>query len=101
MNARPSQWREDLEQLFAATVNQQTLEEAADLMVSVSTSDESYHAECLTAIDQGINAADGGDRSVIDAINKSGYQVTTTEAAADLLRDLRAIYRAAYDRARA
>lgn len=101
MSARPNQWREDLEQLFAATVNQQTLEEAVDLMVSVSASDESYHFECLAAIDQGIGAADGGDRSVIDAINKSGYQIATVDAATDLLRNFRAIYLVAYERARA
>lgn len=93
-------WKDNLEQLFAATVNQQTLEEAADLMAAVGSSDQSYHVECLTAIDQGINAAQNGDLSVINLINKSGYQVTTSEGAVDLLRDLRAIYVAAYDRTR-
>ncbi len=99
MNPHPNRWREDLQQLFAATVNQQTLEEAVDLMVSVSADDENYHFECLAAINQGINAASGGDQSVIIAINKSGYQVATTDAAAELLRDFRTIYLAAYEQA--
>ena len=98
MGLQPNTWRENLEQLFAATVNQQTLEEAVDLMVLVSASDATYHIECLAALDRGIHAADDGDSSVINAVNKSGYQVKTTDAAAGLLRDFRAIYLAAYGR---
>jgi hypothetical protein len=101
VSLQPNTWRENLEQLFAATVNQQTLDEAVDLMVSVSAGDDSYHVDCLAALDQGIHAADDGDSSVIDAINKSGYQVKTTDAAAGLLRDFKAIYLAAYGRIRA
>ncbi len=100
MNMQPHHWRQDLEQLFSATVNQQTLEEAADTMVLVSASDQSYHVECLNAIDQGIAAAECGDDLVIDSINKSGYQVNNSGAAVNLLRDLREIYIDAYERAR-
>ena len=99
MRARIDQWRDSLEQLFAATVNQQTLEEAAELMCSVSSVDEGYHVECLRAIDAGINADVEGDNSVINLVNKSGYRVTSTGAAIDLLKDFRAIYLAAYERA--
>lgn len=100
MKDRIDQWRDTLEQLFAATVNQQTLEEAADLMCTVSSVDEGYHLECLNAIDAGISAASDGDESIVGLINKSGYQVATTAGAVDLLSDFRAIYLAAYERAK-
>lgn len=89
-------WKSALADLFGGTVNQQTLEEAAELMVSVSAVDVSYHVECLAMLDGGICAAREGDCSVIGCINKSGYQVSTTEEAESLLIDFRAIYVAEY-----
>ncbi|MEJ2694484.1 MAG: hypothetical protein P8166_16005, partial [Candidatus Thiodiazotropha sp.] len=75
MSINDLNWRAALQQLFAATVNQQTLEEAAELMVSVSASDEEYHNECLYTLDEAIHAADAGDESIILSINKCGYKV--------------------------
>ena len=92
-------WKSALADLFGGTVNQQTLEEAAELMVSVSAGDASYHAECLAMLDEGIRAAREGDCSVIGCINKSGYQVSTTEDAVTLLVDFHEIYIAEFERA--
>ena len=100
MTAFRKQWLESLEQLFSASVNQQTLEEAAVLIVSVSTVDPLYHAECLNAIDQAIAAATNGDPSVLAAINTSGYQVWTTGDAVTLLNDFRTIYLREFARSR-
>ncbi|WGO98309.1 hypothetical protein QFX18_20065 [Saccharophagus degradans] len=85
-------WKTALQQLFAATVNQQTLEEASELMVSVSASDEEYHNECLHVLDEAIRAANSGDDSVMACINKSGYKVSNLNDAAELLRDFRIVY---------
>ena len=92
-------WKSALADLFGGTVNQQTLEEAVELMVSVSAGDASYHVECLNMLDEGVRAAQEGDCSVIGCINKSGYQVSTTEEAATLLLDFLKIYVAEHERA--
>lgn len=85
-------WKSGLADLFGGSVNQQTLEEAAEQMTSVSTSDESYHEECLMMLDEGIRSANSGDNSIMSCINKSGYQVSTATEAVRLLTDLRKIY---------
>lgn len=98
MTHQEASWRADLQQLFAASVNQQTLEEAAELMVSVSATEPNYHAECLTLLDAGIDAAMAHDEAVIPIINKSGYQVVSTAEAAELLQEFKAIYLKEFDR---
>lgn len=85
-------WKSALGQLFAASVNQQTLEEAAELMVSISSNDPGYHEECLFVLEKAISSAKTGDETVISYINKSGYQVSDVEAALELLRDFRSVY---------
>jgi hypothetical protein len=92
MSRKEIDWKDGLEQLFSASVNQQTLEEAAELMVSVSSSDHDYHDECLTLFEEGIKAARAGDNVVIALINKSGYQVSSTVDAVKLLEDFQRIY---------
>lgn len=94
-----SDWKASLVTLFAATVNQEPLEDAADLMVSVSARDSSYHAECLATLKGGIQACDTGDTEVIFAINKSGYKVASLEEAKDLLMDFLEIYEQRYHQA--
>lgn len=91
-------WKPALLQLFSATVNQQTLEEAAELMVSVSAADRDYHEECLATLNDAIRAAEAGDEDVIICINKSGYQVSTFDDAIDLLNDFLSIYLEEYQR---
>lgn len=100
MTTKNFDWKIALGKLFAATVNQQTLEEAAELMVSVSAVDESYHEECLMMLNEGVRAAIAGDNSVMACINESGYQVLTTVDAAKLLDDFRIIYLKEYEHAR-
>jgi hypothetical protein len=92
MTASARNWKEDLEQIFSASVNQQTLEEAAELMVSISATDSTYHEECVHALEEGIRAANRGDVVVVGIINKSGYQVRSAADADELLRDFLRIY---------
>ena len=98
MSSNGFDWRAAMQQLFAATVNQQTLEEAAELMVSISASDEEYHNECLYTLDEAIHAAVEGDDSIIPSINKSGYKVADLADAIDLLQDFRSVYLEEYNR---
>ena len=93
-------WKSALGQLFAASVNQQTLEEAAEVMVSVSSNDPYYHEECLFVLDKAIASAETGDEAVIAHINKSGYQVSDIDAALELLRDFRTVYLDEFNRLR-
>jgi hypothetical protein len=99
MTIKNFNWKVGIAELFAGSVNQQTLEEASELMVSVSVVDDSYHQECLTMLREGVSAARAGDSSMISCINKSGYQVATTLEAAKLLDDFRVIYLRVYERA--
>jgi hypothetical protein len=92
MTAKATNWQERLEQIFSASVNQQTLEEAAELMVSVSALDLSYHHECMHSLEEGIRAAEAGESVVIGIINSSGYQVQSTTDAHELLSDFLHIY---------
>jgi len=89
-------WRDALEQLFAATVNQDTLENAADLMVSVSAADKDYHEQCLFLLSKGKSLAEMGDRSIIGYVNKSGYRVQSVGDAYDLMVDFEKAYLKAY-----
>ncbi len=91
-------WRSALLQLFSATVNQQTLEEAAELMVSVSATDKNYHEECMFTLEQAVQAAESGDESIKDYINKSGYQVGNLCDAVELLNDFHHVYSEEYAR---
>lgn len=89
-------WKASLAKLFAATVNQEPLEDAADLMVSVSARDASYHAECLATLEGGIQACDSGEIEVLSAINRSGYKVATLDEAKELLVEFLEIYEQRY-----
>lgn len=98
MTLRGFDWKAALEKLFSATVNQQTFEEAAELMVSVSVRDRSYHEECMVTFEEAVRAAESGDNSIIECINKSGYRAATLEDAIELLRDFRCVYLDEYRR---
>lgn len=89
-------WKVSLARLFAATVNQEPLEDAADLMVSISARDAGYHAECLATLNGGIQGCDAGEEDVISAINKSGYKVASLEKAKELLAEFLRIYEQRY-----
>lgn len=85
-------WKENLNDLFAATVNQQSIEEAAEIMASVGVSDEEYHRACVFTLDEAMRAIKAGDNYVIDCINKSGYQVRDAGSALVLLSDFKEAY---------
>lgn len=91
-----SNWKIELGKLFAATVNQQTLEEAATMMVGVSAKDLAYHTELLSILNAGIATSNDDEVAVIEAINRSGYQVSSIEEARELLQDLLSIYEERY-----
>ena len=98
MNVEGYSWKLALSDLFGGTVNQQTLEEAADLMVSVSIGNFNYHMDCISMLDSGLLAAKEGDSSLIDCINKSGYKVSSAEEAGRIIQELREIYMDAYNK---
>jgi hypothetical protein len=54
--------------------------------------DQEYHNIFINAIDQGIRAANDGDRRVMGFINKSGCKVNSLKQALDLLLDFKEIY---------
>lgn len=85
-------WKENLNDLFAATVNQQSIEEAAEIMASVGVSDEEYHRACVFTLDEAMRAIKAGDNYVIYCINKSGYQVRDVGSALVLLSDFKEAY---------
>jgi hypothetical protein len=89
-------WKTSLARLFAATVNQEPLEDAADLMVSVSARDVSYHTECLATLEGGIHACSDDEAEVLSAINRSGYKVATLDEAKELLVEFLEIYEHRY-----
>lgn len=92
-------WKASLEKLFAATVNQEPLEDAVDLMISVSARDISYHTECLATLKGGIEACASGEAGVLSAINRSGYKVATLDEAKELLVEFLEIYEQRYSEA--
>jgi len=85
-------WESNLSKIFASSVNQQSLEDAAELIVDVSMDDQEYHSIFINAIDQGIRAANDGDKRVMGFINKSGYKVNSLMQALDVLSDFKEIY---------
>lgn len=92
-------WKDALEQLFAAKLNQESLEDACVLMVSLSVSDDSYHNECLFLFEKGKQLADVKDGSILDYINRSGYKINSFEEAKDILSDFESIYWKTYSAA--
>lgn len=92
MSITNESWESDLSRIFASSVNQQSLEEAAELIVDVSMDDQEYHNIFINAIDQGIRAANDGDKRVMGFINKSGYKVNSLMQALDVLSDFKEIY---------
>lgn len=97
MSITNESWESDLSRIFASSVNQQSLEEAAELIVDVSMDDQEYHNIFINAIDQGIRAANDGDKRVMSCINKSGYKVNSLKQALDLLLDFKEIYLREFD----
>lgn len=83
---------ETLDNIFAAYVNRGTLEEAAAWMANLTRSHPELAEEFISALQKGMAAASKGDRSVIKAVNTSGYQVSTTEEASEYCLKLLGLY---------
>jgi hypothetical protein len=90
-------WRDALEQLFAATLNQEPLEDASQIMASVSSRDPEYHVECLFLFEKGKELAQSSDISIINYINKSGYKISSFDEAHDLIEDFESEYTKSYN----
>ena len=85
-------WQEKLGELFGATVNQDTLEEAALMMVVASSNNFEYHNECVTVLKSAIDSCEKGETDSISEINKSGYTVNSPESAKEILSNLLETY---------
>jgi hypothetical protein len=83
---------ETLDNIFAAYVNQNTLEQAAAWMADLTRNHPELAEEFITALQNGMAAASKGDRSVIKAVNASGYQVSTTQEAGEYCLKLLGLY---------
>ncbi len=79
---------ESLENIFGAIVSQGTLEEAALWMAELAHDDPQIAHELECCLEQGIERASSGDKSVNEAINRSGYRVNNTNDAATYCREL-------------
>jgi len=77
-----------LEQIFAASVNQGTLEDAAEEMAANASCDPALKVEYTQALEAAIKAGNQGEQYVVAAINGSGYQVTTPQDGALLCSEL-------------
>ncbi|WMN17985.1 hypothetical protein QL104_00855 [Pseudomonas piscis] len=86
------EWKERLLDIFAATVNQQTLEEAAEDMASLSFCYPSLHEDYLRTFDFAIEALQSGDNYPVECVNRSGYKAHGAEDALELVEDLKEIY---------
>lgn len=83
---------ETLDNIFAAYVNQGTLEEAATWMANLTRSHPELAEEFISALQKGMVAASKGDPSVVKAINTSGYQVSTPKEAGEYCFELLSLY---------
>ena len=81
-----------LDNIFASYVNQGTLEEAATWMATLTRNHPELAEDFIAALQKGITAASKGDRSVVEAVNAGGHQVSTTKEAGERCLELLALY---------
>ena len=84
-----------LENVFGAFVNQSTLDEAARWMASLARSDEGLKKEFADCLTHGIRLAEAGSLSVVAAVNRSGYQVSSPQEAKELCGELLSLFQQA------
>ncbi|WP_286546378.1 hypothetical protein [Variovorax fucosicus] len=82
---------ETIENIFGAYVNQDTLEDAATWLASNARADAAYREEVLVALRDAEERGTAGDSSVIAAVNRSGYLVSNSDEAVELVRELRCL----------
>jgi hypothetical protein len=83
---------ESLDNIFAAYVNQGTLEEAATWMANLTRNHPELAEGFIAALQQGMAAAAKGDASVVKAVNAGGLQVTTAREAGERCLELLTLY---------
>ena len=84
--------RETLENIFAAYVNQGTLEAAARWMADNARADRNYAHEVAECLRDGSELAATGSMVVVQAVNRSGYQVSTPREAGECCTELLALF---------
>lgn len=89
-------WEDGLKNLFAGMLNQEPLQDAAELMVTFSSVDQRYHAECQYLFEKAKALAREGDDAIISYINVSGYKVSSFEEALELINDFEREYLEAF-----
>jgi len=77
-----------LEDIFGAFVNQGTLEEAALWMAELAEEDPVFAKEIVTCLITGVEQGTIGDQSVVIAVNRSGYRVSSPIEAAQYCQKL-------------
>lgn len=80
-----------LNQVWAAFVNQATLEDAADWMAAVARDNEVVRAEifdCLGSAATGESEREG----LVAAVNRSGYKVGSVQEARDMCAELLGLF---------
>jgi hypothetical protein len=85
-----------LEQIFAASVNQGTLENAAEEMAANALCYSGLEAEFTQVLESAIDAGSRGEPYVLDAVNRSGYQVASPQEGALLCSELLKAFKKAY-----
>jgi hypothetical protein len=79
---------ESLENIFGAHIAQGTLEDAAQAMASLVQSYPDLGTELMAVLQDGVAAAARGDLNVANAVNRSGYRVSTAQEAGELIIEL-------------
>jgi hypothetical protein len=82
---------ETIENIFAAYVNQDTLENSAIWMASNAKTDAAYRDELIEVLQDAERRGLLGDAALVDAVNLSGYQVADVAEAIDLVVELRSL----------
>ena len=82
----------ELDNIFAAYVNQGTLEEAATWMADLTRNHPELAEEFIGALQKGIAAASKGDAAVVKAVNAGGHRVSTAAEAGEHCLELLGLY---------
>jgi len=82
----------ELDQIFGAYVRQETLENAAREMAENAETYPELRATFDNAIADGLQRAEAGDIRSCQSVENSGYYAKTPNEAANLIRELQALF---------
>jgi hypothetical protein len=83
---------DELDQVFAAHVRQETLEYAAREMADLASASPELRTTFDDALAYGLRRAEVGDARSCQSVETSGYYAKTPTDAADLIRALQALF---------